>query len=122
MPFKIIKIPTFKDSRGKLSVLDGILPFDVKRTYWIYNTDGSVRGGHRHHQTRQALVALSGTVEIFMDDGQECETIFLDRPDKALIVEPKDWHTMTFSSNSILLVFSSHPYNINDYIDEPYAK
>ena len=122
MPFKIIKIPTFKDSRGQLSVLDGILPFDVKRTYWIYNTDGSVRGGHRHHQTRQALVALSGTVEIFMDDGQECETIFLDRPDKALIVEPKDWHTMTFSSNSILLVFSSHPYNINDYIDEPYAK
>ena len=122
MPFKIIKIPTFKETRGHLSVLDGTLPFDVKRTYWIYNTDGSIRGGHRHHETHQALVALAGTIEIFMDDGQKSDTIFLDRPDQALIVEPKDWHTMTFSSNSILLVFSSHPYNINDYIDDPYAK
>ena len=120
MSFKILKISTFTDLRGSLTVLDGILPFSVVRTYWIYHSDGSVRGGHRHHHTQQALVSLSGTVDVFMDDGHHRETILLDSPDKLLIVEPKDWHTMTFREGSILLVFSSHPYNPNDYIDAPY--
>lgn len=103
-----------------LTVLDGALPFEIRRTFWIYGSDGQVRGGHRHHQTRQALLAINGVVTIFMNDGRASETIELDSPSRCLLVEPKDWHTMTFGPGSVLLVLASHPYNRADYIDAPY--
>lgn len=118
--FTIINLPTFTDSRGILTVLDGVLPFAPVRIYWIYGADQQTRGGHRHHQTRQALIALSGNVHIYMNDGVYEQTIVLDRPEECLLVEPKDWHEMTFSVGSILLVLSSHPYDRSDYIDTRY--
>ena len=33
---KIIEIPTFEDERGFLTVMENILPFKIKRIYWIY--------------------------------------------------------------------------------------
>lgn len=101
-------------------MLDATLPFPIVRTYWIYGADGQTRGGHRHHHTHQALIAITGTVEIYMNDGVTSENIVLDSPSLCLLVEPKDWHTMTFGSGSVLLVISSHPYDRSDYIDEKY--
>lgn len=120
--FALINLPTFTDERGALTVLDGALPFKVVRSYWIYNSDGQTRGGHRHKHCRQALVAVRGEISIYMNDGVTSDTITLDRPDQCLLVEPKDWHTMTFGENSVLLVMSSHPYDRNEYIDIPYDK
>ena len=114
------EIPTFIDELGALSVVDGIIPFPVKRLFWIYGADGQIRGGHRHHETRQALVALSGTVTIYINDGVDEVQIKLTRPDQYLIIEPKDWHTMRFEQSAILLVLASTNYDINDYIDEQY--
>jgi mannose-6-phosphate isomerase-like protein (cupin superfamily) len=118
--FTTLNLPTFTDARGSLSVLEGALPFNVVRTYWIYGADGQTRGGHRHTYTRQALVAISGTVSIYMNDGVTEETLELKHPGQCLLVEPKDWHTMTFGPGSVLLVMSSHPYNRSEYIDTPY--
>jgi hypothetical protein len=118
--FTVLKLPTFTDPRGSLTVLQGSLPFDVIRTYWIYGADGQTRGGHRHIYTRQALVAISGTVSIYMNDGLTIDNVELDHPSKCLLVEPKDWHTMTFGPGSVLLVMSSHPYDRSEYIDVPY--
>ena len=118
--FTILNLPTFTDPRGSLTVMQDSLPFDVVRTYWIYGADGQARGGHRHTYTRQALVAMSGTVSIYMNDGVTAETVELDHPSKCLLVEPKDWHTMTFGSGSVLFVMSSHPYDPSEYIDTPY--
>lgn len=118
--FTTLNLPTYTDARGSLSVLEGALPFNVVRTYWIYEADGQTRGGHRHTYTRQALVAISGTVSIFMNDGVTAETVELNSPGQCLLVEPKDWHTMTFGPGSVLLVMSSHPYNRSEYIDTPY--
>jgi dTDP-4-dehydrorhamnose 3,5-epimerase-like enzyme len=118
--FKLIELPTFADTRGVLTVLERLLPFEPKRFYWIYGADGQVRGGHRHRLTHQALIALSGTISIFMNDGNNQEVISLDRPYSCLLVAPKDWHTMTFGQDSILLVLSSHHYDPTDYIDEQY--
>lgn len=101
-------------------MIDGALPFEVIRTYWIYGADGQTRGGHRHTHTRQALVALKGTVLMYMNDGVTEESIILNQPSQCLLVEPKDWHTMTFGENSILLVMSSHHYDRSEYIDAPY--
>ncbi|MBX3611658.1 MAG: FdtA/QdtA family cupin domain-containing protein [Hydrogenophaga sp.] len=120
--FSLIELPTFSDPRGSLTVMENSLPFAPVRTYWISGADGQVRGGHRHHQTRQALIAVAGTVVIYMNDGITEEHIALDHPSRCLLVEPKDWHTMTFGPGSVLLVMSSHPYNRSDYIDDPYDR
>jgi len=120
--FNLLHLPTFEDSRGYLTVLEKTLPFEVVRSYWIYRADGQTRGGHRHSHTRQALIAIAGTVEIYMNDGFTEETLILDDPCQCLIVEPKDWHTMKFGKKSILLVMSSSVYDRNEYIDTPYEK
>ena len=118
--FAQLLLPTFTDHRGSLTVLDGALPFTPVRTYWIYGADGQVRGGHRHQHTRQALIAINGSVTIYMNDGVTLENVALDQPGKCLLVEPKDWHTMTFGPGSVLMVMSSHPYDRSEYIDTPY--
>lgn len=120
--FTMLNLPTFDDQRGSLTVLERALPFEVARIYWIYGADGQTRGGHRHKYTRQALVALSGKVTMYMNDGVTEETIVLNRPSQCLLVEPKDWHTMTFNENAVLLVMSSHPYDRGEYIDTPYEQ
>mgnify|MGYP000418451060 CR=1 FL=1 len=118
--FTLLKLPTFADGRGALSVLDGTLPFPTQRIYWIYGSDGKTRGGHRHMLTRQALIAVHGSVSVHMDDGLHAENILLESPDQCLLVDPKDWHTMTFTEGSVLLVIASHPFDRNDYVDEGY--
>lgn len=120
--FSAIELPTIENSKGLITVCENLLPFEVKRAYWIYGADNQSRGGHRHKVTSQCLVALSGSVLIEMCDGVNYETIVLDRPNKALIVEPKDWHVMKFGSGSVLLVLASHFYDVNDYIDQPYER
>lgn len=118
--FTVLNLPTFTDARGSLTVLEAALPFSVARTYWIYGADEHTRGGHRHRHNRQALVALSGVVTIWMNDGITSEDVILGHPGHCLLVEPKDWHTMTFGLGAVLLVMSSHPYDRSEYIDTPY--
>ena len=118
--FTMLQLPTFADDRGVLTVLENALPFEVVRTYWIYGADGQTRGGHRHAYTRQALISIVGHVSIFMNDGVSQEVVELTKPNQCLLVEPKDWHTMTFGPGSILMVLSSHSYDRSEYIDTPY--
>jgi hypothetical protein len=115
-----IDTPRFDDSRGGLCVVENLLPFSVKRIYYIFNVCGE-RGGHRHIKAVQALICLSGSCEVFVDDGVEKNTYILDEPHKCLIIEPKDWHTMDkFSISASLLVLASEYYDVNDYIDDTY--
>ena len=120
--FKVIQLPEFRDARGQLVVMQQALPFPPQRVFWISGADGQTRGGHRHHITRQALVAMAGSVAVLMHDGKHLETIVLDRPSQCLLVEPDDWHTMTFAAGAILLVLASAPYDVHDYVDEDYAR
>ena len=117
---KIIEIPTFKDERGFLSVIEGLLHFSIQRIYWIYGSDKKERGGHRHKITRQALIALSGSVELEINDGMKESFYILDDPCKCIIIEPKEWHKMNFKNNAVLLVLASHKYEKSDYIYSPY--
>jgi mannose-6-phosphate isomerase-like protein (cupin superfamily) len=118
--FKILTVPDFTDPRGSLFVLDGLLPFEIRRVFYI--VDGTQRrGGHRHHETRQAMICLKGSVDVYMNNGEVSETVRLDNPRQCLLIEPRDWHHMeNFSKDSILLVFASAPFDLKDYITEPY--
>ena len=115
-----IDVPVFLDDRGGLCVLENLLPFEVKRIYYIFDVIG-VRGGHRHITTIQALICLSGSCDVFVDNGKEINTYSLAKPNQCLILAPEDWHTMNeFSQNATLLVLASENYDAADYIDEGY--
>lgn len=116
----ILELPTFADERGSLTVVEKLLPFEIKRFYYIYDAT-SKRGGHRHKKSMQALISLGGSCEVYVNNGETETTFFLDNPNKCLILEPKDWHTMdAFAKHTVLLVFASNYYDVNDYIDEEY--
>lgn len=119
--FVLKKLPQNADLRGVLTVLEKEMPFPVARIFWINCPDGSMRGGHRHHITRQALVALHGVVEVYMNDGVHEKTITLDNDGLMLVVEPEDWHTMKFLPNATLLVMASHAFDLSDYISVKYS-
>ena len=117
---RMIELPTFGDSRGELSVLEQAVPFPIRRVYFIYRAQG-LRGGHRHRSNIQVLVAVSGAVRIHVHDGLSRADYLLDNPRRALLLETKDWHTMDeFTPDCVLLVLASEPYDVADYIDEPY--
>ena len=119
---KLISLKTFTDKRGNLTVIEKSIPFDIKRIFYIYGVDNSVRGGHRHHKTVQAAICLQGSCLIVNNDGERREEFRLDSPDKCLILEPKDWHEMQhFTPNAILMVLASEYFDQKDYIYERYS-
>lgn len=118
---KIIDLKTFTDQRGNLTVIEKVIPFDIKRIFYIYGVNNSIRGGHRHKKTVQAAICIKGSCTIFNQNESETEKYALDKPHKCLIINPEDWHTMSdFSSDCILMVLASEFFDINDYIYEPY--
>ena len=120
---RIIDLKTFTDKRGNLTVIEKTIPFDVKRIFYIYGVDDSVRGGHRHKTTIQAAICLQGTCHIYNNNGVEENDFILDQPYKCLILEPNDWHSMNhFTPDAILMVLASEFFDPNDYIFEPYTK
>ncbi|MEW6061276.1 MAG: FdtA/QdtA family cupin domain-containing protein [Bacteroidota bacterium] len=118
----LIQLKTHHDKRGNLTVIEKEIPFPIKRIFYIYGVDNSVRGKHRHHKTIQAAICITGSCKIFNDDGTRQEEFLLDSPEKCLILEPRDWHQMyDFSSDAVLLVLASEYFDPNDYIYEPYS-
>lgn len=118
---KIIDIRTFTDARGNLTVIEKVLPFDIKRIFYIYGVDSSVRGGHRHRKTYQAAICLKGHCIVYNNDGLNEDTFILDNPAKCLLLEPKDWHQMhDFTPDAILMVLASEYFDPGDYIFEKY--
>lgn len=117
----LLNLKTFTDKRGNLTVIEKVIPFDIKRIFYIYGVDDSIRGGHRHKKTIQAAICLKGTCTIANNDNTKQEEFVLDTPDKCLILEPQDWHQMhSFSEDAILMVLASEYFDANDYIYENY--
>ena len=117
----LINLKTFTDSRGNLTVIEKVVPFDIKRIFYIYGVDDSVRGGHRHYSTRQAAICLRGSCTIYNDNGKEESSVVLNSPDQCLIIEPEDFHTMhSFSEDAMLMVLASEHFEATDYIHTPY--
>lgn len=119
----IIHLKTFSDTRGNLTVIEKEIPFAIKRIFYIYGVDDSVRGGHRHHTTVQAAICIHGSCIVSNDNNKVQEDFVLDHPEKCLILQPEDYHTMHhFSPDAVLLVLASTEFNADDYIFAPYNK
>lgn len=119
---KIIELPRFLDARGNLSFVEqnNHIPFEIKRTYWIYDVPGGEeRGGHAFRQNEEFVVALSGAFDVTVDDGQQKKTFTLNRSYYGLYIPKGLWRTMeNFSTNSFALEFGSTHYQQEEYIRE----
>jgi hypothetical protein len=108
------------DRKGNLTVVEGnnTIPFDVKRTYYLYDVPGGEsRGGHAHKALSQLIVAASGSFTVTLDDGSIKRTFLLNRPYQGLYIVPGIWRTLDdFSSGAVCLVLASEEYTKEDYI------
>jgi len=117
---KIIELPKFLDARGNLSFAENHnqIPFEIKRTYWLYDVPGGVsRGGHAEINNDEVVIAMSGAFDIVIDDGERTKTFTLNRSYYGLYIPKGLWREIKeFSTNAIALEFGSIPYDVNDYI------
>ncbi len=116
----VIDIPKIVDpkGRGKLSVIEkNIIPFPIKRVYYLYDVPSdSYRGGHAHKKLLQFMIPLSGSFEVLLDDGVEKKKIMLNKPNKGLLIPQGIWREMdNFSSGAICMVLASEFYDESDY-------
>lgn len=117
---KIINLPKIIDKRGNLSFFEhpNQLPFEIARTYWIYDVPGGEeRGGHAFREQKEFIVALSGSFDVVLNDGKKDYTYSLNRSYYGLYVPKMYWRRMeNFSTNSLALIVSDKGYDDNDYI------
>jgi len=119
---KIVELPKFLDVRGNLSFAEqnNHIPFEIKRTYWIYDVPGGeARGGHAFRENQEFVIALSGAFDVVVDDGENKKIFTLNRSYYGLYIPKGLWRTMeNFSTNSLALEFGSIHYDEQDYIRE----
>lgn len=117
---KIISLPKILDPRGNLSFFENSnqIPFDIKRTYWIYDVPGGeIRGSHAFKESHEFIIALSGSFDVVLNDGKNEEKYSLNRSYYGLYVPNLIWRRIeNFSTNSCALIVSSVPYDTADYI------
>jgi len=115
----IIDITKVHDTRGNLSVIQGeAIPFEMKRVYYLYDIpSGGRRGGHSHKDCIELLVALSGSFDVILNDGNEQKTVTLNKPNIGLLITNGIWRELeNFSSGSVCLVLASAIFEEEDYI------
>ena len=116
----IINLPKFLDERGNLSFIEEEkhIPFKIARSYWIYDVPGGeIRGGHAYKENQEFIIALSGSFDVILDNGEEKQIFHLNRSYYGLYIPKGWWRSMeNFSTNSLALVVASTMYNKEDYI------
>lgn len=117
---KIIKFKESGDERGKLVVIEGNndIPFDIKRVFYIYGSDGEVvRGRHANRRSEFVLINVSGKSKVKIYDGEKEEVFELNNPNEGIYIPKMVWKDMyDFSEDSVLLVLSSEAYDPDEYI------
>ncbi|MGV0926025.1 sugar 3,4-ketoisomerase [Empedobacter sp. ULE_I145] len=120
MKSKIINLPKIIDKRGNLSFFEGNnqLPFEIARTYWIYDVPGGeVRGSHAFKNQNEFIIALSGSFDVVINDGSVEQRFSLNRSYYGLYIPKMLWRKLeNFSTNSLALIVSDKKYDENDYI------
>ena len=111
---RLLEIESYDDERGGLSVLeeDGLVPFPIKRLYYLYHTKvNQVRGVHAHKKLEQVIIAFAGKFKIILDDGQERKIFILDQPNLGLYVAPGIWREVyPLEENGVCAVLASRKY------------
>lgn len=119
---RVIDFPQFMDARGGLSFAEsqGHVPFAVERVFWLYNLSGCrSRGGHSHGHCAQVVVAVHGSFDLVLDDGEVATTIHLDSPHRGVLIAPTVWDELkNFTEGTVVMVMASHHFDAEDYISD----
>jgi len=117
---KVIELPKISDPRGNLTFVESNrhIPFNIKRTYYLYDIPGGAeRGAHGHKKLQQLIIAMSGSFDVILDDGYNNKKFHLNRSYFGLYVSPMMWREITnVSSGAVCMVLASEYYNEDDYI------
>jgi hypothetical protein len=116
----ILKLPKIHDPRGNLTFVEGDvhIPFEIKRVYWIYDVPGGERrGGHAYKTLHEVIIAVSGSFDVILDDGEKNRKFSLNRSYYGLYVPNLIWRSLeNFSTNSLCLILASKGYMESEYI------
>ena len=116
----ILTFPNILDDRGNLSFFENHnqIPFEIQRVYWIYDVPGGEqRGGHAYKDLQEVIIALSGSFDVVLNDGEKEERYMLNRSYYGLYVPKMMWrHIENFSTNSVALIIADNAYNADNYI------
>lgn len=117
---ELVELPRIKDHRGNLSFVeeDSQLPFKIRRVYWIYDVPGGQkRGGHAFRETEEMIVALSGSFDVVLNDGEQEYRFSLNRSYYGVLVPKMIWRMLeNFSTNSLAVILASTDYSKSEYI------
>ena len=101
---RLIDLPVMPDHRGNLTFVEGgdHVPFAIERVFYLYDVPaGQSRAGHALKNIEQVLVALSGSFDVVVDDGEVRTTVTLNRPYVGLYLPSLVWRELeNFSSGS----------------------
>jgi dTDP-4-dehydrorhamnose 3,5-epimerase-like enzyme len=115
---RIVELPRLRDDRGSLTFIQPpLLPFEIRRVYYLYDIPSAKsRGAHGHRRLQQLMIALAGSVDVELDDGRRKQLFRLSSPDRALYVAPMIWRDLTnFAPGTACLVLASELYDESDY-------
>lgn len=116
---KLVELPKIADPRGNLTFLEGgkHVPFEIKRVFYLYDVPGGeTRAGHALKSCHQFIIAISGSFDVVLDDGQQKQRYQLNRSYRGLYVPPLIWRELdNFSSGSVCAVLASEGYNTDAY-------
>jgi len=119
MKITIIDVPKIENSLGNIAVIEkNTIPFEIKRVYYLFDIpSNATRGGHAHKKLQQVLIAISGSFDVVLNNGETQKTVTLNKPDKGLLIENNTWRELeNFSSGAVCLVLASNEYDELDYI------
>ena len=115
----VVDLPKIHDPRGNLTFIEGNshVSFGIQRVYYLYDVPGgSERGGHAHKELHQLIIAMSGSFDVLLDDGNNKKRVHLNRSYYGLYVCPMIWRVLdNFSSGSVCMVLASIKYDPVDY-------
>jgi hypothetical protein len=118
----LLPFPKIQDPRGNLTFVEENrhIPFAIERVYWIYDVPGGAeRGGHAFREQQEVIIALSGSFDVFLDDGSAQKIVHLNRAYTGLYVPKMIWRRMqNFSTNAVAYVLASTGYSKEDYVLE----
>jgi len=117
---KIIGLQRIRHKNGALTAVENSSEshFHISRVFYLYDVPGdSERGGHSHFRSSEYIIAASGCFDVTLSDGIRKQKFTLRRPYEALYIPTGIWRSLdNFSSGSVSLVLTTHPYSEKDYV------
>ncbi|MCF0073027.1 FdtA/QdtA family cupin domain-containing protein [Dyadobacter sp. CY261] len=117
---QLINLKTFRDTRGSLTVIERVIPFEIKRIFYVNGASPLGHSENSHKTMRQAVICLKGSCLITSHTGTEEQHFVLDTADQCLLLAPEDRYQMgEFPHESILMVLASEPFEAEELVSGP---